>query len=259
MQESKKDDNLSMRDNYGNCDGYYTMRIKNDLFDGNNDELQKKELFEKLLYLSDRNCITFKNRFYFNEMITKSGGEIVSMNLFGLGGINLGGVEQITAAQLLALNSNLERNLKKRNKLKSAILEKIEYEKPFILLSDIASYDSLCGLYPTNEIEDLNVTVSSDKWVRCDFNETEDGHKGKEYYKIDTKNKSVCKYSHDDFTLNCTTKDKLGEQKMTLVIGGKTYTVDSKEKVIKNDEKNSSAGKCLQITPMPVKKNDSLF
>jgi hypothetical protein len=164
------DNSTSLLDKYGNCRGYLSMYVEGNHFENSKDldakdkdakDKDAKEVARKLLFLSDKNCAVFSNDFYFKEVLVQGGSELLSLNIFGIGGINLGQVQKYTTGQLMAMGNSLAANLEKRKNFKAKIMDKIDSNTSyhlFTVLDDMTIYDNLCSLHATTGLGDSNTT-----------------------------------------------------------------------------------------------------
>lgn len=197
--------NSTRLDEYGNCNGYFTMGINGNYFETNESNISPKNIAKQLLFLSDRNCVTFRNGFYFNDMLTKAGTGIINLNLSYIGSVNLGEIRELSTAQLIAMNRYLDINLDKRNRLRTQIIKKID-EAPkydlFSVLDDITVYDSLCSLTPTSTIGDISSSSRGDSWIDCDLN-INGGKQQFTFHIISDTSNTLCLYDKRTYSEKC--------------------------------------------------------
>lgn len=154
-------------DEYGSCDGYYTMVLPKEDFNvskintpDSSQSARNEALVNELLYFSDRNCVTFINRFFYNELWIQNGSNALNIGI-GSVGIQIGEIQKITAQQIGYFTKNLNDNMKKRKQMRQYILKDLNVSGKanfFSMLNAIHEYDTVCSLHPTYSMYDLNDT-----------------------------------------------------------------------------------------------------
>ncbi len=157
----RHDDNVtigSKLDSYGNCTGYYTLDVSclfaRQTEDGNSSDIARQTA-RRLMVLSDKNCVTFTNSFYLSNAVVGGGFKVLDLNLFGVAGINFGGIKEYTSSQLVNMSNSITLNLEKRKTFRTKITNKINsnMEYKFLdMIGDITAYDNLCSVLNTNGI-----------------------------------------------------------------------------------------------------------
>jgi len=127
------------------CDGYIT--IDTNKITINNANMVNK--VNNLLYVSDRNCKRFTDRFYYNHISEESANQFLGLKIFDVSiGVDFKAIGNIPKAQFNEFSKNLKANLANRKNLKVKIQKRANdrnYTKNEMLV-DFVEYDGSCSL-----------------------------------------------------------------------------------------------------------------